>query len=58
MSTAAHLLELNSGHGAPSPLPAGMVPRTSLVRRLIALRETPVVSVVAPAGYGKSTLLA
>ncbi len=58
MSTAVHAFDLDSGHGAPSPLPAGMVPRTALVRRLIALRETPVVSVVAPAGYGKSALLA
>ena len=36
----------------------GTVPRARLVRRLIACREFPLVTVVAPAGYGKSTLLA
>ena len=35
-----------------------MVPRARLVRRLVACRETPIVLVVAPPGYGKSTLLA
>jgi LuxR family maltose regulon positive regulatory protein len=35
-----------------------MVPRARLVRRLVACRDTPIVLVVAPAGYGKSTLLA
>jgi LuxR family maltose regulon positive regulatory protein len=36
----------------------GSVPRTALVNRLRAARDVPVVTVVAPAGYGKSTLLA
>jgi LuxR family transcriptional regulator, maltose regulon positive regulatory protein len=42
------------------PLPArpGIVPRALLVERLLASDTVPVVSVVAPAGYGKTTLLA
>ena len=35
----------------------GLVPRTRLVERLIAARETPLVVLAAPAGYGKTTLL-
>jgi LuxR family transcriptional regulator, maltose regulon positive regulatory protein len=35
-----------------------MVPRTRLVRRLLSCRDTPIVLLVAPAGYGKSTVLA
>jgi LuxR family maltose regulon positive regulatory protein len=34
------------------------VPRTGLLDRLLAQSAVPVISVVAPAGYGKSTLLA
>jgi LuxR family transcriptional regulator, maltose regulon positive regulatory protein len=36
----------------------GIVSRTALVDRLLASQHVPVVSVVAPAGYGKTTLLA
>jgi LuxR family transcriptional regulator, maltose regulon positive regulatory protein len=36
----------------------GIVPRTALLRRLVADRTAPVIAVVAPAGYGKTTLLA
>ena len=36
----------------------GIVPRTVLVNRLLAAPGVPVVCVVAPAGYGKTTLLA
>ena len=36
----------------------GIVPRTTLVKRLLASEATPIVCVVAPAGYGKTTLLA
>ena len=36
----------------------GIVPRAALVDRLLASHQVPVVSVVAPAGYGKTTLLA
>ena len=35
-----------------------MVPRTELVERLLGSHATPIVAVVAPAGYGKTTLLA
>ena len=40
------------------PARAGIVPRTRLLRRLVADRTAPVLAVVAPAGYGKTTLLA
>ena len=36
----------------------GIVPRTALVERLLAPPATPVVCVVAPPGYGKTTVLA
>jgi LuxR family maltose regulon positive regulatory protein len=36
----------------------GIVPRGSLVDRLVAARSVPIIAVVAPAGYGKTTLLA
>jgi LuxR family maltose regulon positive regulatory protein len=36
----------------------GIVPRTALVERLLASDAEPVVCVIAPAGYGKTTLLA
>jgi LuxR family transcriptional regulator, maltose regulon positive regulatory protein len=39
-------------------LRAGTVPRSSLIERLASGDPRPVVSVVAPAGYGKTTLLA
>jgi LuxR family transcriptional regulator, maltose regulon positive regulatory protein len=35
----------------------GFVPRRRLVRRLIASRQTPVVLLAAPTGYGKTSLL-
>ena len=35
-----------------------MVPRSPLVRRLVACRDVPLVVIVAPPGYGKTTLLA
>jgi len=37
---------------------SGIVSRTALVDRLLASHRVPVVSVMAPAGYGKTTLLA
>jgi LuxR family transcriptional regulator, maltose regulon positive regulatory protein len=40
----------------PSPRP-GNVPRTALLDRLRASSDVPVLSVVAPPGYGKTTLL-
>src|SRR5262245_26361506 len=41
----------------PPPALPGSVPRTALVNRLRATGAFPVVLVVAPAGYGKTTLL-
>ena len=43
---------------ASRPAPAGLVPRQRLVRRLMDARELPVALVIAPAGYGKTTVLA
>jgi LuxR family maltose regulon positive regulatory protein len=40
------------------PMRAGTVRRSSLVERLVRDDVPPIVSVVAPAGYGKTTLLA
>jgi LuxR family transcriptional regulator, maltose regulon positive regulatory protein len=39
-------------------LPSGLVSRTGLVNKLKANRTFPVVTVAAPAGYGKTTVLA
>jgi LuxR family transcriptional regulator, maltose regulon positive regulatory protein len=41
----------------PARLPSDVVPRERLVRRLLDARDLPVVLIVAPAGYGKTTLL-
>lgn len=41
----------------PPPTRPGMVDRAALVGRLIASRENRVVTIVAPAGWGKTTLL-
>jgi LuxR family transcriptional regulator, maltose regulon positive regulatory protein len=42
----------------PPPPRAGLLRRDTLIDRLAASGEVPVIAVVAPAGYGKSTLLA
>jgi LuxR family maltose regulon positive regulatory protein len=42
----------------PPALREGIVPRARLARRLCAARDTPVALLAAPAGYGKTTLLA
>jgi LuxR family maltose regulon positive regulatory protein len=42
---------------APPAWRPGLVPRSRLVRRLVGCRDTPIVLLVAPAGYGKTTLL-
>jgi LuxR family transcriptional regulator, maltose regulon positive regulatory protein len=42
----------------PPPPRTGLLRRNALIDRLAASNEVPVVAVVAPAGYGKSTLLA
>jgi LuxR family maltose regulon positive regulatory protein len=41
----------------PALLRAGLVPRQRLVRKLMDARELPVALVIAPAGYGKTTVL-
>jgi LuxR family transcriptional regulator, maltose regulon positive regulatory protein len=45
------------GRGLPPPRPAGLVPRARLIRRLQEARDTPLVLLLAPAGYGKTTVL-
>ena len=42
----------------PPPSQAGLLKRTALVERLAASRDVPIVALLAPAGYGKSTVLA
>src|SRR4051812_44297152 len=42
---------------ATAPLPAGIVGRPAVVERLAAARAASLVLVVAPAGYGKTTVL-
>lgn len=42
----------------PPPLRDGIIDRPALVERLVAARAMPVVLISAPAGYGKSSLLA
>jgi LuxR family maltose regulon positive regulatory protein len=44
-------------HAAPAPPRAGEIPRDRLTRRLLGARE-PVVVLRAPAGYGKTMLVA
>jgi LuxR family maltose regulon positive regulatory protein len=53
----------NADHVASVPqdaprLPPGLVPRPRLLRRLTRTAELPLVLLVAPAGYGKTALLA
>src|SRR3954454_18324240 len=42
---------------AATPVAPAGVPRTRLVRSLVAATGTPIVLIVAPAGYGKTTLV-
>jgi LuxR family maltose regulon positive regulatory protein len=51
-------LELVESKLHPPPARPGIVPRTGLVDRLLASSAVPLVCVVGPAGYGKTTLLA
>jgi len=46
-----------AGTGAPRVAP-GLVPRPRLQRALAAAADLPLVAIAAPAGYGKTTLLA
>ena len=41
----------------PPTRPRGLIPRPRLIRRLSEARDAPFVLLVAPAGYGKTTLL-
>ena len=41
----------------PAPLRPGLVPRERLVRRLLEARDVAVAFILAPAGYGKTTVL-
>jgi LuxR family transcriptional regulator, maltose regulon positive regulatory protein len=52
------LFELVESKLHPPLARPGIVPRSVLVARLLAAPRVPVVCVVAPAGYGKTTLLA
>ncbi len=51
-------LDVVQGKLRVPPLRTGSVRRTALINRLRGARTFPVVSIVAPAGYGKTTLLA
>src|SRR5215217_2679887 len=57
MATAATIAQATLGDALPELRP-GLVPRARLVRSLVACRNTPVAAIVAPPGYGKSTVLA
>src|SRR5215204_4306084 len=55
---AAHRFRRRDAAGCRPPVrPRGLVARPRLVRRLLEARDAPFVLVVAPAGYGKTTLL-
>jgi len=54
--TAVHALFESKLH--PPPARAAVVPREALVDRLVETGDVPITSVVAPPGYGKTTLLA
>ncbi len=51
-------LSLSNAKTLPPPRRPGTISRPGLVNRLRASRTVPVVAIVAPAGYGKTTLLA
>ena len=61
-SAVAHISSLRAAPGAtdygPPPLRSGFVPRERLLRRLLTSFQVPLVLLVAPAGYGKTTVLA
>jgi len=50
--------DASSWPGAGRPTRPGLVLRDRLISRLAATRDTPLLMLVAPAGYGKSTILA
>jgi LuxR family transcriptional regulator, maltose regulon positive regulatory protein len=57
-SQVAPAFELVESKLHPPWLRPGIVARTALVQRLLAWHAAPVICVVAPPGYGKTTLLA
>ncbi len=57
-TTSAPRIDLLEAKTSIPPLRPGVVMRDALVRRLEASRDDRVISVVAPGGYGKTTLLA
>jgi LuxR family transcriptional regulator, maltose regulon positive regulatory protein len=54
----APAFEITEAKLSRPPLRPGIVRRTGLVERLRASRSASVVAITAPAGYGKTTLLA
>ena len=57
-ATTAPSFEITEAKLSRPPLRPGIVRRTGLVERLRASRSASVVAITAPAGYGKTTLLA
>lgn len=57
-TTSSVPVDLTDSKTMIPPLRPGVVRRDALVRRLLESRDRRIVSVSAPAGYGKSTLLA
>jgi LuxR family transcriptional regulator, maltose regulon positive regulatory protein len=55
--TSAARRDASAGNGRPRPLRPGVVRRERLVSSLRAAPEASVATVVAPAGYGKTTVL-
>src|SRR4051794_32443049 len=58
ISPAVALYRSGRPSGPPPRRRGGTVPRAHLLRRLTTCHETPVVLIVGPPGYGKTTLAA
>jgi LuxR family maltose regulon positive regulatory protein len=59
LGTHAHVeVALLDAERRPPPVRPGLVPRARLVERLLGFSTAPLALLVAPAGYGKTTLLA
>jgi LuxR family transcriptional regulator, maltose regulon positive regulatory protein len=58
VSPAAGGFEILESKLIPPPLREGIVERSALVDRLASMHDTPIVAILAPAGYGKSSILA
>jgi LuxR family maltose regulon positive regulatory protein len=57
-SSAAPSFALEESKLRPASPRTGIVPRSAIVERLTSAPVSPVVTVIAPAGYGKTTVLA